>query len=159
MVVSPQNPFKKKKNLLSSYKRLRMVELGIGDVIHIQASGVEMHLPHPSYTIDTLTHLREKHPTYEFSLIMGADNLTHFHKWKNYEAILNHYRLYVYPRGDKHKDLPLLAHDHVTMFEAPMLDISATYIRETLKGGGSVRYMVPDGAHAYLESFGAYRDN
>ncbi len=158
MVVSPQNPFKKKKNLLSAYNRMRMVELGIGNVLHIQASGVEMHLPQPSYTIDTLTFLREKYPSYEFSLIMGADNLVHFHKWKNYEAILAHYPIYVYPRGDQAKDLPLLGHENVTLFEAPLLNISATYIRETLKAGGSVRYMVPDAVHEYLDSIRAYRE-
>lgn len=158
MVVSPQNPFKQKKNLLSEYNRLRMVEIGIGDSVHIQASSIEFHLPKPSFTIDTLTHLKEKYPDYEFALIMGSDNLEHFHKWKNYEAILEYYQIYVYPRTRETGELPFLDHPHVTVFSAPFLDISATYIRETIREGHSVRYLVPDGVREYLDASRAYLD-
>jgi len=133
-----------------------MVELGIGDSVHIQASSVEFHLPKPSYTIDTLTHLKEKYPQHEFALIMGSDNLVHFHKWKNHEAILAHYHIYVYPRTREVSALPFLDHPHVHLFEAPFLDISATYIRETLRAGYSVRYLVADEVREYLAASRAY---
>ncbi|MEM6265697.1 MAG: nicotinate (nicotinamide) nucleotide adenylyltransferase [Bacteroidota bacterium] len=157
LVVSPQNPFKQKKNLLSEYHRLRMVELGIGDSYTLQASNVEFHLPQPSYTVDTLLHLREKYPGYTFSLVMGADNLLHLSKWKNHEAILEHYRLFVYPRNGKRPSSQFDEHEHVTFFEAPLLDISATYIRESLKKDHSIRYLVPDPVKEYLEEIRAYR--
>ena len=157
MIVSPQNPFKKKANLLSEYNRLRMAELGIGDNIHMQASNIEFHLPKPSYTIDTLTYLRDKYPDYEFSLIMGQDNLLHFHKWKNYEAILNYYKVYVYPRGNDAPTTELDTHPNVSFFKAPLLDISATYIRETIRDDKSIRYLVPEAVREYLEEIRAYQ--
>jgi nicotinate-nucleotide adenylyltransferase len=89
---------------------------------------------------------------------MGSDNLEHFHKWKNYEAILAHYQIYVYPRTRETGELPFLDHPHVTVFNAPFLDISATYIRETIREGHSVRYLVPDGVREYLDASRAYLD-
>ncbi|MEZ4687879.1 MAG: nicotinate (nicotinamide) nucleotide adenylyltransferase [Bacteroidia bacterium] len=157
MIVSPQNPFKNKANLLSEYNRLRMAELGIGDNIRMQASNIEFHLPKPSYTIDTLTYLRDKYPDYAFSLIMGQDNLLHFHKWKNYEAILKYYKIFVYPRGYEAPPSELDNHPNVSFFEAPLLDISATYIRETIRNGKSIRYLVPEAVREYLEEIRAYQ--
>lgn len=149
MVVTPQNPFKKKKNLLGEYDRLRMLELALGDSPHIQASNVEFGLPKPSYTIDTLLHLRERHPSYQFSLVMGEDNLEHFHKWKNYEAILKHYPIYCFPRlGSESNHWE--KYPQVTRFEMPYLDISATQIRTMVKEGKDVRFLVPHGAYEYL---------
>lgn len=149
MVVSPQNPFKKKKNLLGEYDRYRMLELALGDHPDIQASNVEFRLPKPSYTVDTLLHLRERFTSYEFSLVMGEDNLEHLHKWKNYEAILNHYTVYCYPRlgstGEHWEKFPM-----VRRFEMPYLDISATQVRDMVKAGKDVRYLVPHGAYEYL---------
>ncbi len=156
LVVSPQNPFKDKKNLLPEYDRFRMAELALEGNEHMLASNVEFSLPKPSYTIDTLTHLSERYKTYTFSLIMGADNLQHFHKWKNHEAILKYYQLYIYPRSQAEPG-PLADHPHVRTFEAPMLDISATYIRETVRQKGSVRYMVPEAVFGYLEENGLFR--
>ena len=83
-VVSPQNPFKKQESLAHEQDRLRMVELAIADNFHFRASDVEFRMPRPSYTIDTLTYLTDKHPQHQFSLFLGSDNLRHFHKWKNY---------------------------------------------------------------------------
>lgn len=149
MVVSPQNPFKKKKNLLREYDRLKMLELSLEDNPDIEPSNVEFMLPKPSYTIDTLLHLRERMPSYEFSLVMGEDNLEHFHKWKNFEAILKHYPIYCYPRlgseGDHWEKYP-----QVKRFEMPYLDISATRIRKMVKENKDVRYLVPKGAYEYL---------
>lgn len=156
MVVSPQNPFKKKNSLLGEYDRLRMVELALDKHPNIEASNVEFILPKPSYTIDTLTHLREKFSSYEFSLIMGEDNLVHLHKWKNFEALLKYYPIYCYPRlgsdGNSFEKYP-----QVKRFEMPYLDISATRIRNMCKEDKSVRYLVPHGAFEYLEKERFYR--
>lgn len=147
-VVSPQNPFKKQKSLLHEFDRLKMVELAIADHFYFRASDVEFHMPRPSYTIDTLTYLSEKHPNHEFRLIIGGDNLTHFHKWKNYEVILEQYGLYIYPRPG---DLPDLKHPNIRYVEAPLMDISATFIREAIKNGNSVRYLVPQPVEDYIQ--------
>ncbi|GAB4403784.1 MAG: nicotinate (nicotinamide) nucleotide adenylyltransferase [Bacteroidia bacterium] len=149
-VVSPQNPFKQKKNLLPAYDRLRMVELAIAGNDRLLASNVEFSLPQPSYTIDTLTHLRDTYRSYTFSLIMGQDNLQHLHKWKNHEALLKYYTLYVYPRIGTDPS-PYDQHPSVRYFDAPLLNLSSTYIRETLREQLPVRYMVPDAVLDYLE--------
>ncbi len=142
-VVSPQNPFKPSKGLLHEFDRYDMVKAAISDNYKLEVSDVEFHMEKPSYTIHTLTHLREKFPTREFKVIIGEDNLESFTKWKNYEQILEHYGLYVYPRpGVTNSDLK--RHANVQMVEAPLLDISATYIRNCIKNNKSIRYLVPE---------------
>lgn len=141
-VVSPQNPFKIRKSLLHEQDRYDMVRLAIGDDFRFRVSDIEFFLPKPSYTIDTLTHLHEKYPQHEFKLIVGGDNLNSFSKWKNYEVILDHYGLVVYPRGN-FKDEPLLQHPNISIIEAPLLEISATFIRQQIKKGNSIKYLVP----------------
>ncbi len=141
MVVSPQNPHKKKSTLANDYDRLHLVKLAIGDNPKLDASAIEFNLPKPSYTIDTLTYLKEKHPEKEFSLIMGGDNLATLHKWKNYELILQNHDILVYKRPQY--DLgDLQSNPRVKLFKAPLLDISASYIRKQLKEGHSIRYLV-----------------
>ena len=156
MVVSPQNPFKQKKNLLLEYNRFRMVELALADNQGLHASNVEFVLPKPSYTIDTLSHLAEKMPSKTFSIIMGEDNLAHLHKWKNFEAILKYYKIYCYPRmgssGDHWEKYPM-----VTKLDLPYLDISSTRVRQMIKSGKSIRYLVPPGAYELLEEEMFYR--
>ncbi len=156
LVVSPQNPLKPKKTLARDHDRLHLVQLGIGDNPQLEASNIEFSLPKPSYTVDTLAVLKEKYPQHEFALIMGGDNIASLHLWKNYEQILAHYDIYVYKRpsyelGD------LATHPRIRICEAPLLDISATYIRECLQQGKSVRYLVPNEVHEYLESSVLYR--
>lgn len=156
MVVSPQNPLKPKKTLARDHDRLHLVRLGIGENARLKASDLEFNLPQPSYTIDTLVFLTEKHPEHEFVLIMGGDNIGSLHLWKNYEQILAGFDIYVYKRPGY--DLGELAtHPRVRIFEPPPLDISATYIRECLKSGKSVRYLVPEAVWEYLESGNMYR--
>ncbi|SHN17331.1 nicotinate-nucleotide adenylyltransferase [Cyclobacterium lianum] len=138
-VVSPQNPHKSNSTLLHEFDRLKMVELATADHFKFRVTDVEFNMPRPSYTIDTLTYLTEKHPGKEFYLILGGDNLTHFHKWKNSQEILNQYGIYVYPRPGKSKKID---HEHIHYVEAPLLDISATFIRKTIRRGGSVRYLL-----------------
>ena len=157
-VVSPQNPFKPRKSLLHEFDRLDMVRLAIGDNYHLRASDIEFNLPKPSYTVDTLAHLYDKFPQHQFSLIMGEDNLKHFHKWKNAEAILAHHRLLVYPRPGVGEIGEMKDHPKVSYVQAPLMEISATYIREQVKSGRSLQYLVPDavldrivGSKFYLE--------
>lgn len=156
LVVSPQNPLKPKKTLARDRDRLHLVRLGIEGNPKLRASDVEFQLPKPSYTIDTLTFLKEKHPEHEFALIMGGDNLGSFHLWKNYEQILANYDLYVYRRPGSELG-ELATHPRVRLVEAPPLDISATYIRECIKAGKSVRYLVPEAVWEYLETGTLYR--
>ena len=156
MVVSPQNPLKKKKNLLGEYDRLRMLELALEGNYKIQASNVEFFLPKPSYTIDTLRHLRATRKSSEFSLIMGEDNLAHLHKWKEYEQLLENYTIYCYPRLGTEDSSHWEKYPMVKRFEMPYLDISATRIREMVKARKDVRYMVPGKAYEYLTKEGLY---
>ncbi len=156
LVVSPQNPLKTKATLARDYDRLHLVQLAIGDNPRLRASNIEFSLPKPSYTIDTLTYLKEKYPNHEFVLIMGGDNLSTLHKWKNYKRILSDYSIYLYkrPRYDLGE---MENHPHVHHFEAPLLDISATYIRQCIKDGKSVQYLVPDAVFEYLEGSTMYK--
>ncbi len=142
-VVSPQNPFKPSRGLLHEFDRYDMVKAAIADNYKLEVSDVEFNMPRPSYTVDTLTFLSEKHPQMKFSVIIGQDNLTAFEKWKNHDQILEHYGLYVYPRPET-KPSDIRNHPHIKMIEAPLLDISATYIRQCIKNNKSVRYLVPE---------------
>ena len=146
-VVSPQNPFKKQESLAHEHDRLRMVELAIDDNFQFRASDVEFRMPRPSYTIDTLTYLSDKYPQHQFSLFLGSDNLNHFHKWKNHQAILDNYPILVYPRPGEVKTLD---HPGVTYLDAPLLDISATFIRQSIQEGLSVRYLLPELVEQYI---------
>ena len=141
-VVSPQNPFKKKSNLLHEFDRMEMVRAAVYENYRMDVSDIEMKLPKPSYTIDTLTYLNEKFPDKNFVLIIGEDNLHSFHKWKNSGKILENFKLYVYPRPSS---LPsaMLEHGKVTLIDAPKVDISATFIRNFVKEGKSIQYLVP----------------
>lgn len=142
-VVSPQNPFKTSKGLLHEFDRYDMVKAAIADNYKLEVSDVEFHLPRPSYTIHTLTYLTEKFPGKQFKVIVGEDNLENFVKWKNHDQILEQYGLYVYPRPHV-TNSELKRHPNVKMVEAPLLDISATYIRNCIKNNKSIRYLVPE---------------
>lgn len=156
MVVSPQNPLKPKGTLAKDHDRLHLVKLAIGDNKLLSASDIEFKLPKPSFTIDTLAYLREKHPDKQFALIMGGDNLATINKWKNYEILLRDYEIYLYKRPNY--DLGEFGtHPNVKHFEAPMLDISATYIRQCIKEGQSVQYLLPDAVFRYLEEGNFYK--
>ncbi len=143
LVVSPQNPFKPSKGLLHEFDRYDLVKAAIADNFKLEVSDVEFHLPKPSYTIHTLAYLTEKYPNKEFKVIIGEDNLENFTKWKNHEQILDQYGLYVYPRPHV-TNSDLKRHPQVTIVEAPMIDISATYIRNCIKNNKSIRYLVPE---------------
>ena len=154
-VVSPHNPFKQKSTLANDYDRLHLVNLAIGDHTHLRASNIEFSLPQPSYTIDTLTYLKEKHPDKDFALIMGSDNLVTFHKWKNYEAILKYYSIYVYQRPD----FPIGDYgdvDNVRVLEAPLLNISASFVRQCIRDKKAFRYLLPKEVYEYIAGSNLY---
>ncbi|WP_340113471.1 nicotinate (nicotinamide) nucleotide adenylyltransferase [Maribellus mangrovi] len=156
-VVSPHNPHKSKNNLLDDYQRLEMVHRAVDDDDRLRASNIEFNLPLPSYTVDTLAYLKDQHPDYHFVILMGSDNLENFHKWKNFETILENYGVIVYPRpGFDRKKVQV--HKNVTVAEdAPLMEISASFIRKAIKAGKDVRHFLPAKTWAYLEEMNFYK--
>ena len=155
-VISPQNPFKPGKGLLHEFDRFDMVRAAIHDNYKLEACDIEFNLPKPSFTIHTLVHLKEKYPDKEFRIIMGEDNLAKFEKWKSHDIILNDYGLYVYPRPGVQLS-ELKSHPNVRFVKAPLLDISATFIRECVRNNKSIRYLVPDSVEEIITARGYYR--
>jgi nicotinate-nucleotide adenylyltransferase len=170
MIVTPQNPLKVKSSLLPDYHRLALVQEAIEDNYKLRASDIEFKLPKPNYTTTTLAYLKEKYPTHEFSLIMGEDNLRTFHKWQNHEVILKNHKLYVYPRvltlqeeeevqeiGNLHDNL-LAAHEHVIFCnDAPVMKVSSSFVRQAIRDGKDVRYLLTEPVHQYIEKMNFYR--
>jgi nicotinate-nucleotide adenylyltransferase len=156
MVVSPYNPLKPAGTLLQDYHRFHLVELGIGNNKKLKASKIEFELARPSYTVVTLAYLQDKYPTHEFALIMGADNLENLHKWKNFELILEHHDIYVYPRPN-HDGGNLKDHPRVKWIDAPQMEISSSFIRKSIKEGKDVRYMMPETVADYIDEMNFYR--
>lgn len=155
-VVSPQNPFKKKSSLLENYERLELVHRAIGDSARYEASSIEFGLSQPSYTIDTLVHLREKYPNHTFALIMGSDNLEYFHKWKNFEIILRDYELIIYPRPTyDFNNFQYKAKMQVV--DAPLMDISSSLIRKMFHEGKNPEFLLPKDVYTYIEEMSFYK--
>jgi nicotinate-nucleotide adenylyltransferase len=155
MVVSPQNPFKNESSLLNEYHRLHLVRLATENDNRIKASEIEFALPRPSFTVNTLAYLKEKYPEHEFCLIVGSDSLQNLEKWKNAEVILRDYEIYVYRRpGFEVKNIPAA---RIKVMEAPLLELTATHIRNCIASGKSIRYMVPDAVLEEIEKGGYYK--
>lgn len=153
-VVSPQNPLKKKEDLMKDEDRLKMVELALEGDARLKVSDIELSLPLPSYTINTLRALSEQHPDDQFVFICGMDSLQNLHRWREYQAILDGFELLVFPRkgydgGD------LIHHPHVKVLETPVIEVSSTFIRNAMKAGKDVRHFMPEKAYQYLISSGA----
>jgi len=155
LVVSPQNPFKKNSTLLHEFDRYDMVRLAIADNEKLNVTDIEFHLPKPSYTIDTLTYMQEKYPQHEFKIIIGEDNLKGFEKWKNYAKILEYYEILVYPRPNS-ATTSFHTHQKVKFVKAPLIDISATYIREKIHNNQSVKYLVHEDVATLIRVKGLY---
>jgi nicotinate-nucleotide adenylyltransferase len=154
-IVSPQNPFKESKTLLNEFDRLHLVRLATQDDNRIKCSDIEFNLPKPSYTSNTLTFLSEKYPEHQFALIMGSDSYQNLDKWKNYEAITNNYTVYVYNR-EGYETKKTFGKEPVTL-HAPIIQISASQIREHIKSGKSIRYLVPEIVREEIESRKFYK--
>jgi nicotinate-nucleotide adenylyltransferase len=158
LVVSPQNPFKQKSTLLADYHRLQLVQIATEDYPKLKPSKIEFELPKPSYTINTLTYLAEKFPQHNFSLIMGEDNLNSFHKWKNYDFILENHQLYVYPRlTSVLKDGALKNHPNIHQVTAPVIEISATQIRKGIAQNKEVKPLLPCKVWQYIDEMNFYK--
>jgi len=155
-VVSPHNPLKDKATLLADHHRLAMVNLAIEEDPRFKSSNIEFKLPQPSYTIDTLTYLTEKHPGKEFILIAGSDNLPTFHKWKNYEELLRQYKIYLYPRPDTAASR-FDRHPSITRVDAPLITISSSFIRQGIKEGKDMRYFLTERVWKYVKEMHFYR--
>lgn len=154
-IVSPHNPLKEKTSLLADHHRLAMANIAVEDDPRFRASNIEFHLPQPSYTIDTLTYLAEKYPEKEFVLICGSDNLPSFSKWKNYEELLTRYHLYIYPR-QKTEPSPFDGHPHVHFTQAPLIEVSSSFIRQSIKEGMNLRQFLPEKVWKYLTEMHFY---
>ena len=154
-VVSPQNPLKSSAVLLNEYHRLYLVQLAVEDDLRLKGSDIEFKLPRPSYTIDTLTYLEEKYPQHEFSIIMGSDGFQNLPKWKNFEMLLKNYPFIIYKRQGF--DVKNTWQANVNILKAPLLQISATEIRENIKTGKTIRYLVPDKVREVIEQNRYYK--
>jgi len=158
MVVTPHNPFKKKSSLLDNNHRLEMVYRSTESYSKIQPSDIEFSLPQPNYTVNTLVHLQEKYPNYLFHLIMGEDNLKSLHKWKNYEVILENHQIYVYPRIAQGTTVPeLLSHPKIHTVQAPIMEISSTFIRQAISEGKNIRPLLPAEVWKYIDEMNFYK--
>ncbi len=157
LVVSPQNPLKEKNTLAREQDRLHLVRIATEDNSSLQASDIEFYLPKPSYTIDTLAFLKEKHPEKKFVLIMGGDNLATLHKWKNYEQLIAQHEIYVYRRPNFELPMEFVSHKTIKIFDAPLMDISATHIRNCRKAEKSIQYLVTEPVFDYIEGSNMYK--
>ena len=159
LVVSPQNPLKPAKGLAPEFDRFDMARQAVFDNERIEAVDIEFGLPKPSYTSVTLSYLTERYPQHTFSLIVGQDNLANFARWKNYQAILAAHELIVYPRPGSLGQTPpgLAGHPKIHLMDAPLMDISATYIRSRIKAGKPIRYLVPPEVEVYIETRKLYQ--
>jgi len=155
LVVSPHNPLKPSASLLNEYHRFHLVQSALEGEIKIKASNIEFQLPKPSYTVDTLSYLKEKYPQHEFAIIMGSDSFYNLIKWKNYEVIVKNNPLYIYQREGFDINNDLDANIHI--LKAPLLQISSTQIRKLIKQKKSIRYLVPDIVKEEIEQNGYYK--
>ena len=157
LMVTPHNPLKDKNSLLDDYQRLHLVHLATEDYVKIKPSDFEFKLSQPNYTVNTLSHLQDKYPEHEFSLIMGEDNLKNLHKWKNHETILANHTIYVYPRiSSDVENSALNNHKNIHKISAPIVEISSTFIRENIKNKKNVQPLLPAKVWEYIDKSGFY---
>lgn len=165
LIVTPHNPMKEKATLLDDYHRLAMVRIAVEDNPKLKASNIEFELPKPSFTSSTLAYLREKFPKQRFTLIMGEDNIRSFHKWKNYQSILRDHDILVYPRIDTDASLALernntseiLSNPKVSVVDAPLMKLSASFIRKSIREKRDVRYLLTEPVWKYIDEMNFYK--
>jgi nicotinate-nucleotide adenylyltransferase len=155
-VVSPQNPLKPAAGLLNEYHRLHLVQLAVEGEANLRVSDIEFRLPKPSFTVSTLAYLQEKYSHHSFSIIMGSDSFKNLPKWKNYFHILQHYPIFIYVRPG-HDDISFYPNADITILKSPLLEISASLVRNNVKEGKSIRYLVPDKVLEEIMNNGYYR--
>ena len=157
-VVTPQNPMKRKDSILDNHHRLELVYKATYDYPKLRPSDIEFGLPMPNYTINSLTHLEEKHPDKQFVLLMGEDNLVSFPKWKNYELILERYELYVYPRKtDRTIPKQFQNNPKINLIDAPQIELSSSAIRKAIIANQNIRPLLPPESWLYLDEMNFYK--
>lgn len=157
-VITPRSPFKLKETLLPNHHRLAMANIAVENYPKLKTSDIEFNLPEPNYTINTLIHMEEKFPNSQFCLLLGEDNLKGFQKWKNYETILKNYDLYVYPRISKENvDPQFLNHAKIHRVNAPIVEISSTFIRKAIKDKKNISTMLPFNVWKYIDEMNFYK--
>ncbi|MFK5957614.1 MAG: nicotinate (nicotinamide) nucleotide adenylyltransferase [Lutibacter sp.] len=157
-VVTPQSPFKQKTSMLSNYHRLSIINIAVENYPKLKTTDIEFNLPQPNYTINTLAYIEEKYPKKQFCLIMGEDNLKGFHKWKNHETILQNYELYVYPRiSNEQPKSQFSNHPKVHKVKAPIVQISSTFIRKSIKERRDISTMLPTNVWNYIDEMNFYK--
>ena len=157
LMVSPQNPFKNSAVLLNEHHRYHLVQTALENETKLKASNIEFKLPKPSYTVNTLTYLKEKYPQHEFHIIMGSDGFQNINKWHNAEVIIKHYPIYIYKRPGFEITETFGANVHV--LEAPMLEISSTHIRKLIRENKSIRYLMPENVREEIEKNNYYKSS
>lgn len=156
-VVTPQNPFKAKQSILDNYQRLEMVYQATKDFSKIIPCDIEFNLTQPNYTVNTLAYLEEKYPNYNFALIMGEDNLISLPKWKNSEILMDRYPIYVYPRKLKSAKNNSQVKGQIIKVQAPIIEISSSFIRSSIKSGKNIRPLLPNDVWKYLDEMNFYK--
>lgn len=158
LVITPHNPFKKKSSLLNDHHRHQMVLEALEGYPKLEASTIEFNLPQPNFTVNTLIHLQEKYPDYQFCPIMGEDNLKSLHKWKNYEVILENHEIFVYPRiSDGAIEHQFKDHEKIQIIDAPIVEISSTFIRKAIAEGKNCRPLLPEKVWKYIDEMHFYQ--
>ena len=157
LIVTPHNPLKNRTDMLDEQVRLKMVELAVEKYDNIKASDVELHMKRPSFTINTLEKLSHEHPECNFSLIIGADNWSFFDKWKDYNKIIDNYKILIYPRHEAEVNIPESLRETIILVSAPLIEISSTFIRHSIKAGKNVRAFLPQEVYDYIENENLYR--
>ena len=156
-VVTPQNPFKAKQSILDNRQRLEMVFQATKDFSKIVPCDIEFNLTQPNYTVNTLAYLEEKYPDYNFALIMGEDNLISLPKWKNSEILIDRYPIYVYPRKLKSAKNNSQIKGQIVKVQAPIIEISSSFIRSSIKSGKNIRPLLPNDVWKYLDEMNFYK--
>lgn len=157
LIVTPHNPLKDRQDMLDEESRLKMAELAVDKFENIKASDVELHMMRPSFTINTLEKLSSDYPHYNFTLIIGADNWTYFSKWKDYETIIENYNILIYPRNNYAVTIPESLKDRVRLVNAPLIEISSTFIRQSIRDRKNIRAFLPPEVYDYIELNNLYR--
>ena len=158
LIVTPQSPHKKKQSLLDNHQRLELVFRATKDFPKLVPSAIEFNLPQPNYTVHTLAYLEEKHPEHQFALIMGEDNLRSLPRWKNADVIMGNYPIYVYPRKLKTATESVsYSSETVTHIDAPIMEISSTFIRQQIKGGKNIKPLLPLAVWDYIDEMNLYK--
>ncbi len=157
LVVTPHNPLKKKESLLDNYTRLELVRLACEDFPKLRPSDIEFKLEQPNYTVNTLSHLSDKFPEHKFSLIMGSDSLASLKKWKNFGFLVSNYQILVYPRIIGDIEIPKFLNSDIQIIDAPIVEISSTFVRECIKENKNVRALLPAKVFEYIDHNNIYK--